>query len=137
MCATMRSAWSYRQCRLQALTLMDMTSGSASTCRRWGHAAGAETVIAVLNETLIEVERLQCQRESINEDCSPGFGVRFGLGRLELPALASTVMTGAIALSRAAALFCVEQEKRSNNPRYQAIGNLDAIGGPLSAWCGG
>ncbi|WFU92251.1 SAM-dependent methyltransferase (plasmid) [Rhizobium sp. CC1099] len=45
--------------------------GSArdANCRRWGHAAGAETVIAMLNETLIEVERLECRGESINEDC--------------------------------------------------------------------
>ncbi|MFH0301635.1 nodulation methyltransferase NodS [Bradyrhizobium sp. 31Argb] len=45
--------------------------GSArdATCRRWGHPAGAETVISMLNETLIEVERLQCHGESVNEDC--------------------------------------------------------------------
>lgn len=37
--------------------------GSArdATCRRWGHAAGAETVIDIFKETLIEVERLHCQ----------------------------------------------------------------------------
>ncbi|WP_085780405.1 MULTISPECIES: nodulation methyltransferase NodS [Rhizobium] len=45
--------------------------GSArdASCRRWGHAAGAETVIAMLNETLVEVERLECRGETINEDC--------------------------------------------------------------------
>ncbi|KRQ09663.1 nodulation methyltransferase NodS [Bradyrhizobium manausense] len=45
--------------------------GSArdATCRRWGHAAGAETIIAMLSETLVEVERVQCQGESANEDC--------------------------------------------------------------------
>ncbi|WP_105374895.1 nodulation methyltransferase NodS [Neorhizobium huautlense] len=45
--------------------------GSArdANCRRWGHAAGAETVIAMLSETLVEVERLECRGESINEDC--------------------------------------------------------------------
>ncbi|MGG7519551.1 nodulation methyltransferase NodS [Allorhizobium undicola] len=45
--------------------------GSArdANCRRWGHVAGAETVIAILNETLIEVERLECRGESANEDC--------------------------------------------------------------------
>ncbi|WP_018240594.1 nodulation methyltransferase NodS [Ensifer sp. BR816] len=45
--------------------------GSArdANCRRWGHVAGAETVIAILNETLIEVERLECRGESVNEDC--------------------------------------------------------------------
>ena len=45
--------------------------GSArdANCRRWGHAAGAETVIAMLNETLVEVERLECRGESVNEDC--------------------------------------------------------------------
>lgn len=45
--------------------------GSArdANCRRWGHAAGAETVIAMLNETLVEVERVQCQGVSDNEDC--------------------------------------------------------------------
>lgn len=45
--------------------------GSArdANCRRWGHAAGAETVIGILNEALIEVERLECRGESDNEDC--------------------------------------------------------------------
>ncbi|QQO23557.1 methyltransferase [Bradyrhizobium diazoefficiens] len=38
-------------------------------CRRWGHVAGAETVIAMLNEALVEVERIQCQGEPDNEDC--------------------------------------------------------------------
>ncbi|WP_050384097.1 nodulation methyltransferase NodS [Bradyrhizobium pachyrhizi] len=45
--------------------------GSArdAACRRWGHAAGAETVIAFFNESLSEVERLHCHAESVNEDC--------------------------------------------------------------------
>nr|WP_036050676.1 nodulation methyltransferase NodS [Bradyrhizobium sp. Tv2a-2] len=46
--------------------------GSArdTTCHRWGHAAGAETVITMLNEaSLIEVERVHCQGELSNEDC--------------------------------------------------------------------
>ncbi|KWV54674.1 SAM-dependent methyltransferase [Bradyrhizobium macuxiense] len=45
--------------------------GSArdATCQRWGHAAGAETVMAMLNESLVEVERLECHGESVNEDC--------------------------------------------------------------------
>ncbi|APG86782.1 nodulation methyltransferase NodS [Sinorhizobium americanum] len=45
--------------------------GSArdANCRRWGHVAGAETVIGMLNETLSEVERLECRGESVNEDC--------------------------------------------------------------------
>ncbi|WEJ08515.1 nodulation methyltransferase NodS [Sinorhizobium prairiense] len=45
--------------------------GSArdANCRRWGHVAGAETVIAILNETLIEVEQLECRGEAVNEDC--------------------------------------------------------------------
>ncbi|WP_377828002.1 nodulation methyltransferase NodS [Bradyrhizobium lupini] len=45
--------------------------GSArdATCRRWGHVAGAETVIAMLTEALIEVERAQCQGQSADEDC--------------------------------------------------------------------
>lgn len=45
--------------------------GSArdALCRRWGHAAGAETVIAIFKESLVEVERLHCQAESANEDC--------------------------------------------------------------------
>nr|WP_274617420.1 nodulation methyltransferase NodS [Bradyrhizobium oropedii] len=45
--------------------------GSArdATYQRWGHAAGAETVIALFNESLSEVERLHCQTESVNEDC--------------------------------------------------------------------
>lgn len=48
-----------------------MVFGSAidANCRRWGHVAGAETVIAMLNETLIEVERLYCRGASVNEDC--------------------------------------------------------------------
>lgn len=45
--------------------------GSArdATCRRWGHVAGAETVITMLAEALIEVERVQCQGQSADEDC--------------------------------------------------------------------
>ncbi|WP_026202727.1 nodulation methyltransferase NodS [Bradyrhizobium sp. WSM2793] len=45
--------------------------GSArdATCQRWGHAAGAETVIALFNESLSEVERLHCRTEAVNEDC--------------------------------------------------------------------
>jgi len=45
--------------------------GSArdATCRRWGHAAGAETVIDIFKETLIEVERLHCQGDLIDEGC--------------------------------------------------------------------
>ncbi|WP_456664662.1 nodulation methyltransferase NodS [Bradyrhizobium sp. LB13.1] len=45
--------------------------GSArdATCRRWGHVAGAETVITILTEALIEVERVQCQGQSADEDC--------------------------------------------------------------------
>ncbi|BCM17553.1 methyltransferase, nodulation protein; NodS [Mesorhizobium sp. J8] len=45
--------------------------GSArdATCRRWGHAAGAETVMAMLNETLIAIDHLQCQGETPNQDC--------------------------------------------------------------------
>ncbi|WP_346348000.1 nodulation methyltransferase NodS [Bradyrhizobium sp. 139] len=45
--------------------------GSArdATCRRWGHLAGAETVITILTEALIEVERVQCQGQSADEDC--------------------------------------------------------------------
>ncbi|RXH38186.1 nodulation methyltransferase NodS [Bradyrhizobium zhanjiangense] len=39
------------------------------TCQRWGHAAGAETVIALFNESLSEVERLHCHTGSLNEDC--------------------------------------------------------------------
>ncbi len=35
---------------------------------------------------------------------------------------------GAIALVEDGRLvFCIEQEKRNNNPRYQAIDNLDAV----------
>ncbi|MDL2402446.1 nodulation methyltransferase NodS [Rhizobium mayense] len=45
--------------------------GSArdANCRRWGHVAGAETVIAMLNEKLVEVERLEFRGHSDNEDC--------------------------------------------------------------------
>ncbi|OSJ18543.1 nodulation methyltransferase NodS [Bradyrhizobium canariense] len=45
--------------------------GSArdATCKRWGHVAGAETVITILTEALIEVERVQCQGQSADEDC--------------------------------------------------------------------
>ncbi|ASY61191.1 2-polyprenyl-3-methyl-5-hydroxy-6-metoxy-1,4-benzoquinol methylase [Sinorhizobium fredii] len=48
-----------------------MVFGSAidANCRRWGHVAGTETVIAMLNETLIEVEQLYCRGASVNEDC--------------------------------------------------------------------
>ncbi|XIA67565.1 nodulation methyltransferase NodS [Bradyrhizobium sp. TZ2] len=44
-------------------------SARDDTCRRWGHPAGAETVIAMLNEKLVEVERVQCKGKSPNEDC--------------------------------------------------------------------
>lgn len=45
--------------------------GSArdANCRRWGHVAGAETIVGMLNETLLEVGRLECRGESVNEDC--------------------------------------------------------------------
>ncbi|MCA1510290.1 nodulation methyltransferase NodS [Bradyrhizobium sp. NBAIM01] len=45
--------------------------GSArdAACQRWGRAAGAETVIALFNESLSEVERMHCHTESANEDC--------------------------------------------------------------------
>ncbi|MBB4380296.1 nodulation methyltransferase NodS [Bradyrhizobium sp. SBR1B] len=38
-------------------------------CQRWGHAAGAETVIALFNESLSEGERRHCRSGSANEDC--------------------------------------------------------------------
>ncbi|RDJ02005.1 nodulation methyltransferase NodS [Rhizobium grahamii] len=45
--------------------------GSArdANCKRWGHAAGAETVMTLLNETLVEVERVELKGGSDNEDC--------------------------------------------------------------------
>ncbi|MDK4743699.1 MULTISPECIES: nodulation methyltransferase NodS [Rhizobium] len=45
--------------------------GSArdANCQRWGHVTGAETVIAILTEMLVEVERLELQGDSDNEDC--------------------------------------------------------------------
>ncbi|WP_108522978.1 MULTISPECIES: nodulation methyltransferase NodS [Bradyrhizobium] len=45
--------------------------GSArdTNCRRWGHAAGAETCMLMLKESLVEVERVSCQGQSANEDC--------------------------------------------------------------------
>lgn len=54
--------------------------GSArdTTCRHWSRAAGAETVMPVLNQTLIEGERSPRRGESISQDCSPASGVRFG-----------------------------------------------------------
>ncbi|PWE77215.1 SAM-dependent methlyltransferase [Bradyrhizobium sp. SUTN9-2] len=38
-------------------------------CRLWGHAAGAETAIALFNESLSEVERRHCCTGGANEDC--------------------------------------------------------------------
>ncbi len=38
-------------------------------CQRWGHAAGAETVIALFKESLTEVDRQNCRSGSANEDC--------------------------------------------------------------------
>ncbi|MDA9420895.1 nodulation methyltransferase NodS [Bradyrhizobium sp. CCBAU 53380] len=38
-------------------------------CQRWGHAAGAETVIALFVESLSEIERRHCSTGSANEDC--------------------------------------------------------------------
>ncbi|QIG97862.2 MULTISPECIES: nodulation methyltransferase NodS [unclassified Bradyrhizobium] len=49
--------------------LLIFGSARDATCRHWGHAAGAETIMSMLNERLVEVERLQCQGESANEDC--------------------------------------------------------------------
>ncbi|WP_027555862.1 nodulation methyltransferase NodS [Bradyrhizobium sp. Cp5.3] len=49
--------------------LLVFGSARDANCRRWGHAAGAETVIAILKETLVEVGRVHCQGESVNEDC--------------------------------------------------------------------
>lgn len=46
--------------------------GSArdATCHKWGHVAGAETVMAMLNEAcLVEVVRVQCWGEQNSEDC--------------------------------------------------------------------
>ncbi|SIT43558.1 Nodulation protein S [Paraburkholderia ribeironis] len=45
--------------------------GSArdANCRRWGHIGGAETVLEILKEDLIEVERMECIGQSSNEDC--------------------------------------------------------------------
>ncbi|MEX3815898.1 nodulation methyltransferase NodS [Paraburkholderia sp. BR13439] len=45
--------------------------GSAvdANCRRWGHIAGAETVLEMLREELTEVKRVQCIGRSSNEDC--------------------------------------------------------------------
>ncbi|MFT0173874.1 nodulation methyltransferase NodS [Paraburkholderia mimosarum] len=45
--------------------------GSArdANCRRWGHIAGAETVLKMLNEQFIEIERVECVGQSSNEDC--------------------------------------------------------------------
>ncbi|ACC76602.1 nodulation methyltransferase NodS [Paraburkholderia caribensis] len=45
--------------------------GSArdASCRRWGHLAGAETVLEILKEELTEVERVECVGESPNENC--------------------------------------------------------------------
>ncbi|WIW50149.1 SAM-dependent methyltransferase (plasmid) [Bradyrhizobium sp. 62B] len=45
--------------------------GSArdASCQRWGHPAGAETMLDVLNEHLVETERVQCRGASIDEDC--------------------------------------------------------------------
>ncbi|MGX9575408.1 SAM-dependent methyltransferase [Mesorhizobium sp. f-mel] len=34
----------------------------------WGHVVGAETLIAMLNEILIQVDLQQCRSESINKD---------------------------------------------------------------------
>ncbi|OKO73153.1 MULTISPECIES: nodulation methyltransferase NodS [unclassified Bradyrhizobium] len=61
---------------IQNLTSMLATNGRLvfgsardDKCRRWGHPAGAETAIEIFNETLIEVERLQCLAESGEEEC--------------------------------------------------------------------
>ncbi|MDK2661892.1 nodulation methyltransferase NodS [Cupriavidus consociatus] len=45
--------------------------GSArdANCQRWGHVAGAETVLALLREELTEIERVECVGQSPNEDC--------------------------------------------------------------------
>ncbi|RAZ85598.1 SAM-dependent methyltransferase [Mesorhizobium hawassense] len=44
-------------------------SAGDANCLRWGHVAGAETVIAILDEELVQIERLRCTGPSANEDC--------------------------------------------------------------------
>ncbi|WP_025038576.1 SAM-dependent methyltransferase [Bradyrhizobium sp. DOA9] len=45
--------------------------GSAcdAACRRWAHPAGAETMLDILHETLIETERVHCRGATADEDC--------------------------------------------------------------------
>ncbi|MEM5345626.1 nodulation methyltransferase NodS [Paraburkholderia azotifigens] len=45
--------------------------GSArdANCRRWGHIAGAETVLEMLSEQFNEIERIECVGQSPNENC--------------------------------------------------------------------
>ncbi len=45
-------------------------SSHDDSCRKWGHIAGAETVLAMLREELTEVEHLECAGQSPNERCS-------------------------------------------------------------------
>ncbi|WP_246800700.1 nodulation S family protein [Mesorhizobium amorphae] len=72
--------------------------GSArdTTCRHWSRAAGAETVMPVPNQTLIEGERPRCR--GVNRSAKtarPLLESDSAFGRRELPAIASTArMTG-------------------------------------------
>ncbi|MEM5433260.1 NodS methyl transferase (plasmid) [Cupriavidus taiwanensis] len=45
-------------------------SSHDDSCRRWGHIAGAETVLAMLREELTEVEHFECKGQSLTEGCS-------------------------------------------------------------------
>ncbi|WOH69926.1 nodulation methyltransferase NodS [Bradyrhizobium sp. BWA-3-5] len=67
--AGMRAAISNLVAMLAPDGLLVFGSARDALCHRWGHGAGAETVISMLNERLIEIERLQCRGESDNEDC--------------------------------------------------------------------
>ncbi|MBQ0819360.1 MULTISPECIES: nodulation methyltransferase NodS [Microvirga] len=44
-------------------------SAGDANCRRWGHVAGAETVMTILDQELVQVDRLRCVGRSNNEDC--------------------------------------------------------------------
>ncbi|XUM51959.1 nodulation S family protein (plasmid) [Rhizobium sp. YTUHZ045] len=44
------------------------SAGDAS-CQRWGHVAGAETVITMLDQELVQIDRVRCVGQTTNEDC--------------------------------------------------------------------
>ncbi len=67
--AEVREAIRNLACVLAPAGRLVFGSARDANCRRWGHIAGAETALAMLNEQFTEIERIECVGQSSNEDC--------------------------------------------------------------------